>query len=317
MKHEQITDFFCTLSKPCIVYRFTHNNNRFYYTLDETGEPRMHISLTTLIRATVPKAEHLIKWIADMGYKESRQYMQERADYGSLMHIAFATLVKEGKYDFDKTEEICKEYADKEGYMFKDEWVEDLNDDISGFMQFLIDYKVKPLALEMVLVSKSGFGTLIDLVCEMTIQENGFWGEIYKSGPRKGEPKETKQDKVVTALLNYKSGRKGVYEESEIQLEFEKRLFEENFPDIKIEKTYNYSPTEWRTEPGYKLTDQTDSVNKDKADHLLAIGQIELMKKIPVFKKITGAVKVGEMPKIQYVNAIDYLRGVHTVEKIV
>lgn len=310
MKQELVQDYFSILPKPYIVYRLTHKKNRFYYTFNN-DEPSFYISLTTLIRATVPKSEIIIKWIADMGYEKAMKYMEERADYGNYMHILFAYIMKNGKYDFGKTAETCQEYAKKEGWQFKEEWADDINDDVAGFMQFLIDYKVNPIALEMVLVSKQGFGTAIDLICKMTIEEKGFFGEVYKTGDRKGQPKESKSEREITALINYKSSRKGVYEESEIQLEFERRIFEENYPNIKIDKTYNYSPTEWRTEPGYKLTDQTDSVNKDKADHLLAIGQIELMKKLPVFKEISGEIKVGEMPTIKYVGAIDYVRDLH------
>jgi len=312
MKTELIENFFSTLPKTQVVYRVTSKGNRFYYTLNKKSEPSFCISLTTLIRATNPKADHLIKWMCDMGYEESKKYMNERADYGSIMHQLFGLVLTDGFYDFNKTEEICKGIATKSGYILKDEWIDDFNDDVAGFMQFIIDHKIKPLAIEIVLVSKDLYGTLIDLVCEMIIEEDGFdSANPYKSGARKGEPREIKVEKRITALLNFKSGRKGFYEDNEIQLEFEKRLFQENYPEIKIDKVFNYSPAEWRNEPKYKLTDQTDSVNKEKADHLLAIGKIELMKKLPVIKSISGSVKVGEMPKIEYIGLAEYVQQKH------
>ena len=50
-------------------------------------------------------------------------------------------------------------------------------------------------------------------------------------------------------------------------------------------------------------------VNKEKADMLLKLGQIELMKKMPVLKTISGNVKFGQMPTIKYIPLNEYLKN--------
>lgn len=309
------------LKRTQVVYRANVNGNRVYYTLDADNTPNFRISLTTMIRATCPKPEQLIKWIADQGYEESKRYMEERASYGSLLHYLIGKLITDKKFDFDFTHQICADIAAFEKWQYKDHWASDLNDDIAAFMQFVIDYKVHPLAVELVLVSeKDGYGTAIDLVCEMTIQEDGFdENDPYKSGARKGQPREVKVDKKITALMNFKSRRTGsFYEDEEVQLEFEKRLFNENYPEIHIDKIYNWSPKEWRgITPTYALKDQSDSLNIGKANAILEIARIELFKKMPVQTIVSGNVKFGEMPKIEYVSVEEIIRNKHSeIEQI-
>lgn len=314
MQSEIVETVYSLLPRKQVVYRATHNGNRIYYTVDPTGEPTLYLSLTTMIKATCPTSDHLIKWIAEMGYDAAKKYSAERADYGSLMHILFGKYIVDKFYDFDKTEEICKSFPQ---YKYKDEWLEELNKDVAGFMQFVVDRNVKPLAVELVLVSEDGYGTLCDLICEMDVEVDGLDHENpYKSGVRKGQPREVKQTQRITALINFKSGRKGFYETHEIQLEFERRLFEENFPEIKIGGIFNLSPTDWRTTPSYKLKDQSDSLEKEKADAILAIAKIELMKKIPTYTSISGKVTFGGLPMITSKTLMDEIREAHKVEEI-
>ena len=264
---------------------------RYYY--EQIGNSIQYfISLTNLIASTMPTPEPLKKWIADMGYEESRQYAQERADYGTFMHIKFHELLINRKLDLDSIDSELKAYLEVnklEPYLF-DEWIEEMKKDIVGFAQFLIDYKVRPLAIEIVLASEDGFAGALDLICLLTIEEKGFFGEVYKSGERKGEPKETKREKEVFALVDFKSGRKNFYENHEIQLEGCRRLFKENFPriDVKDLRLFNYSPNEWRTVPGYKLKDQTDCLSRDKFEHLVHLARIEMKKRERMVLKIEG-----------------------------
>ena len=67
--------------QPEPVYRLDSSGHRYYYTFDEDGEPRFYVSVTTLIKQTLPTAPSLVKWIADMGYEESQRFAQERAHY--------------------------------------------------------------------------------------------------------------------------------------------------------------------------------------------------------------------------------------------
>jgi len=93
-------------------------------------------------------------------------------------------------------------------------------------------------------------------------------GEVYKSGAKAGEPKESKQARKVTAMIDYKSGRKGFYVSHEIQLKIYQELFEAVFPEDPIEKLYNFSPKDWRTSPSYNLKDQTTCDSHAMIPHL-------------------------------------------------
>lgn len=304
---EEVKTPYSLLKRKQTVYRTTHRGSRIYYTLNE-DKVNFFISLTTLIRATVPKGEPLIKWIAEMGYDNAKKYMDERASYGTLLHYLIGVYVIQKSYDFDQTEQLCKEF----GGQYQEDWAEELNNDLAAFMQFVVEYHVEPLAIELVLVSNEGFGTAVDLVCNMVIEEEGFFGEVYATGGKnnpKGSPKKSKRPKKITALINFKSGRKGFYEDNEIQLEFEKRLFEENYPEIKIDRIYNWSPKEWRDAPTFNLKDQTDSLNREKADALLKIGQIELMKRLPNIRTISGRVEYGQSPEISSVTLEQHILG--------
>lgn len=278
------------------LYRLNnHSGGRYYYSFDAKGVPQFYISVTNLIRATMPTPTALIKWIADKTYDEAEAYKEERAGYGTFMHGQFEKLLIERVLDLDKMDAELLEYCAKNHFNNTQysEWLHELKRDVLGFAQFLIDFNVKPLAIEIVLASdKNGYAGALDLVAELTLEEKGFFGEFLKSGPNKGQPKETKRWRTITAIIDFKSGRKGFYEEHEIQLEAYKQMLEENFPEIKVDKLFNYGPSEWRSSPGYKLKDQTDSSNRAKLQHLCQIARIEAAKREKHITTLSGVIDI-------------------------
>lgn len=280
---------------PQKVYRLQGSKDRYYYTLDEKGNPQFFTSVTTMIKFSMPTSPHLIKWIADMGYEESRNYAQERADYGTFMHMEIAELLITRKYDTSKLKSKLKAYIEAEKLPVDFINHEDeLKKDLLAFAKFMIDYKVKPLAIEIVLTHPTdGYAGALDLPCEMTIEVPGLdHDNPYKSGPRKGEPREIKVEKVITAIVDFKSGRKGFFDEHEIQLEAYKQMWDIHFPNKPVDKIFNWSPKDWRKKPNYNLKDQTDSRNREKLQHYVEISKIESSRKSKTVTIIDGIIDI-------------------------
>ena len=264
--------------QPEPVYRLDSSGHRYYYTFDEDGEPRFYVSVTTLIKQTLPTAPSLVKWIADMGYEESQRFAQERAHYGTFMHAQLAELLITRSYNLNFIRERLRMFIESEqlpgdfmGY------ADDFKKDILAFAQFMKDTDLKPLAIEIVLTNpEDGYAGAIDLVAELTIEEKGFFGEFYKTGANAGKPKETKQQRRIRAIIDFKSGRKGFFPEYEIQLHAYKKMWNMNFEAHPVEKVFNWSPKDWRGKtPTYNFKDQTDSKNAKKLPYLVELARIE------------------------------------------
>jgi hypothetical protein len=295
---EMVAVFFNTdalVEQPEMVYRLKGGKHRYYYTFNEAQEPVFFTSVTTMIKQTMPTSPHLIKWIADMGYEESRNYAQERADYGTFMHTEIAELLIARKYDTGTLKEKLKAFieAEKLPVDFINH-ADELKKDILAFAQFMIDCKVKPLAIEIVLTHPTdGYAGAIDLVCEMTQEVKGYWGETYKSGVNKGKPKATKKEQTFIAIVDFKSGRKGFYEEHEIQLQAYTEMWQHHFPNKQVERVFNWSPKDWRgATPTYNLKDQTEAKSRNKLQYLVELARIESDKRINTVTIVEGVINL-------------------------
>ena len=279
--------------QPEPVYRVDSSGHRYYYTFDEFGEPRFFVSVTTLIKQTLPTSPSLVKWIAEMGYEESQRFAQERAHYGTFMHAQLAELIITRSYNLNLIRERLRMFIESEqlpgdfmGY------ADDFKKDILAFAQFMKDTDLKPLAIEIVLTNpEDGYAGAIDLVAELTIEEKGFFGEVYKTGANAGKPKETKQQRRIRAIIDFKSGRKGFFPEYEIQLHAYKKMWNMNFEAHPVEKVFNWSPKDWRGKtPTYNFKDQTDSKNAKKLPYLVELARIEDEKRDNIVVSCSGII---------------------------
>ena len=277
-------------NQPELIYRLDSANHRYYYKFNPDGEPEFFTSVTTLIKNTLPTSPYLIKWLIDKGGDVGKDEAEERANYGTFLHEQCAQLLINGKYDLDKlSEKLAPFLASKNMPQDRIKWADELKKDVLAFAQFIIDTNCKPLAIEIILWHPTdGYAGAIDLIAEMDIEEKGFFGETYASGTNKGQPKETKQTKRIRAIIDLKSGRKGFYESAEIQLHAYLAMWNIHFPDIKIDKVYNWSPKEWRSSPSFNLKDQTNSRNASKLPHLVELARIEDNKRDNLVTLITG-----------------------------
>lgn len=239
------------------VFQLNSDGHRYYYRFNEAGEPEFFPSVTTLLKQVMPTPPALLDWMIANGKDGATEKRDLAAAYGTFMHIQFETLVINRRYDFDNVPAVLLGYMERENLPEKvfAEWLPKIRKDVLAFAQFVRDYNVKPLAIEIGLVHPEyHYAGCIDLPCLMT------------------DPKSGKQ---FTAIVDFKSGRKGFYEEHELQLHLYREMWNVNYPETPVARVFNFSPKDWRTKPTYNLKDQTDSVNARKLPYLLALASIE------------------------------------------
>lgn len=268
------------IEPPYKVWQLNSKGHRYYYRYDENGNPEFFPSVTTILSQTLPKAPHLIQWIASKGIEEAERYKGERAAYGTFMHAAFEELLINRAYDLDGLKGKLKEYI--EVYRLPDDFIyyaDDLKKDVLAFAQFVLDYDVRPLAVEIALVHPYyKYAGMIDCPCTMLAKIGG--------------------DERINAIVDFKSGRKGFYEESEIQLGMYRDMWNVNFEQFPVTRIFNFSPKDWRKRPSYNLKEQTDSPNIRKIPYLLEIAAIEDEKKDNTFTSVNGMVLLDNAPDL-------------------
>lgn len=297
------------------LWRLDGGESRFYYTIDADGEPVFFTSWTSIISTNLPKNPYLIKWMMEMGEEGAKAYMEERASYGTFMHIQIERFLVEKVYDFDLLFDKLEDWEYKSGHKAT-KWYWEMRKDLLSFMQFSFDVNLEPIAIEIALASETmGAAGSLDLVCNMDITENGPTGEFLKSGPNKGEEKIGKIKKRVKAIVDFKSGKKGFFDGHIIQLEGYRRTWNENFPMYPITRTFNWAPSEWKGDSAtYKLEEQTDKWQRLLVDPLVMANKIRVENdnvKPRDILKIKGKVEFGTEignDVLQKINIINYIK---------
>lgn len=264
------------IEPPYKVFQLNSKGHRYYYRFDENGQPEFFPSVTTILSQTLPKSPFLIEWIASKGMDEAERYKAERAAYGTFMHAQFEELIINRVYNLDDLKEKLKTYIEvnrlPDNFIY---YADDLKKDVLAFAQFVKDYDVRPLAVEIALVHPYyKYAGMIDLPCTMLRKPGGT--------------------ERINAIVDFKSGRKGFYEESEIQLHLYKMMWNVTFEEHPITNVFNFSPKDWRKKPSYNLKDQTDSPNAAKIPALLEIAAIEDNKRDNIFTAVSGSISLDE-----------------------
>lgn len=259
------------------VYQLNSDGYRYYYRYESDGNIKFYPSVTTMLKAVMPTSPFLLEWMMKNGSEGSIEKRDLAAAYGTFMHAQFERLLIERCYDFDAVPGVLMEYMQKENLpdKFYNENLTKIRKDVLAFAQFVKDYNVRPMAVEIGLVHPElNYAGCIDMPCVMT-------------DPKKGE--------TFAAIVDFKSGRKGFFEEHELQLHLYAAMWNYNFPDVPIKRLFNFSPKDWRgAKPTYNLKEQTDSVNAHKLPHLLALAAIEDEKRDNTLTVVQGVYMLDE-----------------------
>lgn len=304
---------------PRKMYRLTAGGERIYYYLNDQGEPVFKESVSSVIRKNTPTSPFLMKWYGDMGTEAAEDYKDERAAFGTFMHKEIESYILNGEYDLDRLEESLRAYLEIERLNpgFEQKWAYEMKRNLLSFAAWYRDHEVEPLAVEISLASDIwNVAGMMDLPCELTITESGYWGEVYKSGPNKGQPKETKKGTRIRAIVDFKSG-KSFYDDHALQLELYRLIWNENYPDLPITRIFNWAPSDWINEPGYKFKEQTDHPQLEKIPMILAMNEIDQRKKSGQKKILSGTIRKGEDPaaNVQFVSYTDLVKAKHNEDK--
>lgn len=257
------------------VYQLNTKGYRYYYKYDEQGEPQFYPSVTTILSQTMPESPFLKQWRDKLGAEQADRYRDERAAYGTFMHGLFGELLINRTIDLDDIQEKLKFYIEQKqlpaDFIF---YADDLKKDVLAFSQWVADYDVRPLAIEIALVSElKHYAGMIDLVCTLNTTEG-----------RK------------MAIVDFKSGRNGFTEEHELQLHLYRDMWQENFPEHTIDRLFNFSPKDWRKEkPTYNFKDQTKSEMAKVRDDILAIAAVKDSQRENRFTATYGKINLDDL----------------------
>lgn len=262
------------IEPPYKIFQLNSKGHRYYYRFDDNNNPEFFPSVTTILSQTMPNNPFLTKWVASMGYDEAERYKLERASYGTFMHSQFERLLIEKTYDLDSLNLELKKYIEANRLPIDFiNYADELKKDMLAFARFVLDYDVKPLAVEIALVHPTyKYAGMLDLPCTM----------LERAG----------SDKRITAIVDFKSGRKGFYPDHEVQLHLYKMMWEANFENHPIDKVFNFAPKDWRKYPTYHLKDQTDSIEAKKIPYLLELAAIEDSKRDNTFTACNGFISL-------------------------
>jgi len=272
-----------TIAPLSYLHRLDPNSKgqRWYYKVDDdTAEVSFFPSVTTVISGTTPTPEAIKEHFIAKHGKDYKDVLSESADYGTFEHMMVQQLAKFGHNHWPS--HSIKYY----NQMGRDEaipktWKKRCQKAMLSFAQWMNDYKVKILAIEMPVYYRGlqggiedpevFFGGCIDFVVEMTMKIKGDWGEVYKSGNKKGQPKLTFKECQVIAIIDYKSRIKNGYFRGHIkQLNMYKMAWNEMFPTMPIDHIFNLSPSDWQasSQPkfAYEFTSQIEK--RDGADKI-------------------------------------------------
>jgi len=275
-------------------FNYGKDGGRLYFLFDpEALTVKVYPSNTTITSRVVVKRE-LNRYYGERGYYEGIRHRNERANYGTVMHWMWARYLRGESLYWEKlfsetvtfllsnqgwaggifTERTAKEFAARHFL--------ELVFDIESFMIWVDEYNVRPIMIEGVLKSdKYRLASALDLVFEFDDKETISFldhSKPFLRGPREGQPRPSKKtvSKTVRAIVDHKSGGTSGKDYA-LQLEIQKIIWEENYPDLPIDRLYNLAPRDHRKakKPGCSFTEKTGKLSPAAVRSYITLGQEE------------------------------------------
>lgn len=276
------------------LYQLNSYGHRYYYRYEGTT-PVFYPSVTTLLKQVMPTSPFLIKWMVENGTDGATEKRDLAAAYGTFMHAQFETLLINRRYDFDTVPANLLSYMEQNNLpeKFYGESLAKIRKDVCAFAQFVKDYNVRPLAVEIALVYPDcHYAGMLDLPCLMTDPKTG---------------------NEFPAIVDFKSGRKGFYEEHELQLALYRDMWNVNYPEMPITRIFNFAPKDWRgVKPTYTLKEQTESPNIAKIPALLTLAAIADAQMDNTFTVISGELNLDDYKPSNNIMALSLAELVKT-----
>lgn len=280
------------------IRRIETSKGRFYYHIDFPD--KFYKSVTTWAKQVLPPSTYLDNWKIDVGValgsrEQQEQYVELTALYGTVLDMLvdemFTGRAITSDYIFETmlTAMIAKRIDTFNDLPVK--WQEKMAKDLIAIKQWAADYNFRPVIVQQMILIDDILGGTIDFAGFITVKEKGYWGEVYKSGDNKGQPKETFQENERFVLVDLKSGTT-FGDAYKLQLCIYKKGLEQLFPELPpIDGVYNLAPKAWDEKPSYHFIEQTDERMEQKYQLYKQIGIIDnhffVNPKFIMFKEIS------------------------------
>lgn len=276
------------------LYQLNSRGKRYYYMFDENGNPTFYPSVTTILKNVMPENVQLTEWKLSLGKEQSLAYSLERASYGTFIHSQLAELMISRTYPLDEIHERLSKYAERENLpiAFVEDHEEEAKADIVAFAKWMRDYDVRPYAVEVSIYSPTlKIAGMIDLVCNIRVKPvsdeikaveklNEKLAKVDAEEKRKPILEQInavheEYSERIDAICDFKSGKKGFYDEYAIQLELYRQMWNENYLEHPIYHIFNIAPKEWtktvKKVPSYSFEEQTENKVLLRVPYLLEL----------------------------------------------
>lgn len=240
-----------------LVYRSDRNSFRYYLQVEEVKQENEQItqhktfiapSVTSVISNAAPTDYGLLAWYAKNGMEYCQDFLEHSGNYGTFIHACYKDIIKGKPFTLqdDLLKAEMKFFYEENNFDFYGGWRwyiregRDIKKDLFGFVRFLKDYDVKPIAVEMTVFNKdAGYAGTLDLACILTI---------------KGER--------IPAIVDFKTGY-NEYSSHAIQLEGLKQAWNIEYPDLQINRVFNLYSKDFRMPLSSRVTPYTFRENTE------------------------------------------------------